>query len=144
MMATNSELKNIEETLPDNDPMLSRAIVNSNNATTTTTTAGPDAPNPVNGSLSPNYLVFETYGLSNGKASLSNSITDFTAYNSYIHHLTVGGGGGAGDIARTLGAAGINNVSAPAGGGTRVNVMSNIVLASNRFEVYNRSFRNYS
>jgi hypothetical protein len=138
-MVTASESNNVEETYADSSTELMRPMSSGIIGLTNGLTYSPLESN--RSSVAPNYLNFPSAGISNGYLSAISGITDFTAYNSYIHHLTVGGGGGAGNIARTLGAAGINNVSAPAGGGTRVDVMSNIVLASNRFEIYGRQFR---
>lgn len=131
-MVTASEQKNVEETYADNSTQLMRPMSSGIIGLTNGLVYAPSESNT--SPVAPNYLNFPTVGISNGYLSAISGITDFTAYNSYIHHLTVGGGAG-------LGGAGISNFSPSAGGGTRVNVMDNIVLASNRFEIYSRQFR---
>jgi hypothetical protein len=89
-----------------------------------------------NGLLRQQGLDFvETTYLSNGRSSLQNSITDFLAYNPYIHHQNLTGS--TGGLLADIGSLG--NVAPQA---TTINVMQNIVLASNRFELYNRTYRN--
>lgn len=140
-MVTASESNNVEETYADSSTELMRPMSSGIIGLTNGLTYSPLESN--RSSVAPNYLNFPSAGISNGYLSAISGITDFTAYNSYIHHVTVGGvGGGAGDIAGALGGAGISNFSAPADGqGTRINVMRSIVLASNRFEIYSRQFR---
>ena len=136
-MATVSEQKNPEENYADESAQLRRplssGIIGLTNGLTYTPLEANRSP------VAPNQLTFETIGMSNGLASKINGINDFLAYNSYIHHQTVGGGG-AENIAGTLSRAGINNFSAP-GGGTRIDVMGTLVVASKRFEIYSRQFR---
>ena len=136
-MATVSEQKNPEENYLDNSIELRRplssGIIGLTNGLTYTPLEANRSP------VAPNQLTFETIGMSNGLASKINGINDFLAYNSYIHHKTVGGGG-VENIAGALGGAGINNFSAP-GGGTRIDVMGTLVVASKRFEIYSRQFR---
>ena len=139
-MATVSEQKNPEENYLDNSIELRRplssGIIGLTNGLTYTASEANRSP------VAPNQLTFETIGMSNGLASKINGINDFLAYNSYIHHQTVGGGGGAEGIAGALGGVGINNFSAaPGDGGTRIDVMGTLVVASKRFEIYSRQFR---
>lgn len=140
-MATTSEAKNVEENYPDNSIQLRRPLSSGIIGLTNGLTYTPLETN--RSSLVPNQLTFATTGVSNGLSSKINGINDFLAYNSYIHHQTVGGAGaGTGGIARALGGAGINNFSAaPGNGGTRINVMTTLVAASQRFEIYSRQFR---
>jgi hypothetical protein len=138
-MVTTSEQANIEETYADNSIQLMRPMSSGIIGLTNGLTYSPLESN--RSSIAPNYLNFPSAGISNGYLSAISGITDFTAYNSYIHHITVSNNG-AGNIAGALGNAGISNFSAPADGqGTRINVMRSIVLASNRFEIYGRQFR---
>jgi hypothetical protein len=138
-MVTISEQKNVEETYADDSIQLRRLMSSGIIGLTNGLTYTPSESNT--SSVTPNYLNFPTAGISNGNSSAFYGITNFTAYNPYIHHITVGGDGGAGNIAGALGGAGISNFSPSAGDVTRVNVMDNIVLASNRFEIYSRQFR---
>lgn len=137
-MSTNTENLNLEETLPNNNraisPLLSSGIItNSNGIADTATISQVYAPNNNNTSLvAQNGLVFNgNSDLSNGLSSLltaaASGITDFTAYNAYIHYDSLGGGGG------------FLSSSAPA---RKINIMNNIVLASQRFEIYSRQYRN--
>jgi hypothetical protein len=135
-MVTISEQKNVEETYADDSIQLRRPMSSGIIGLTNGLTYTPSESNT--SSVTPNYLNFPSAGISNGYLSAINGITDFTAYNSYIHHVTVGG---AGNVDGALRGAGISNFSGSSGGGTRINVMSNIVLASNRFEIYGRQFR---
>jgi len=137
-MVTASESNNVEETYADSSTELMRPISSGIIGLTNGLTYSPLESNK--SSVAPNYLNFPSTGISNGYLSAISGITDFTAYNSYIHHITVGNNG-ADNIAGALGNAGISNFSAPAGAGTQINVMRNIVLASNRFEIYSRQFR---
>jgi hypothetical protein len=138
-MVTTSEQANVEETYDDSSIQLMRPMSSGIIGLTNGLTYSPLESN--RSSVAPNYLNFPTVGISNGYLSAISGITDFTAYNSYIHHITVSNNG-AGNIAGALGGAGISNFSAPADGqGTRINVMRSIVLASNRFEIYSRQFR---
>lgn len=84
--------------------------------------------------LAPNGLVFSTTGVSNGYASTVKGITDFTAYNDYIHYAPVTGGG----VISALQDAGITNVVSPS---FRFNVFSKLVKANFRFEIYSRQYR---
>lgn len=136
-MATISENRNTEETLPDESPALRRVLSSGIIGLTNGITYNPSEANK--SPLAPNYLSFPTTGVSNGLASKINGINDFTAYNPYIHHMIVGDLG-AGSIETTLNGAGINNFSSSSAG-TQINIMNNIVLASNRFELYSRQFR---
>jgi hypothetical protein len=135
-MATRSEEANIEENYLDNSAELRRplssGIIGLTNGLTYTASEANRSP------VAPNQLTFDTIGMSNGLASKINGINDFVAYNSYIHYASLGGG--AESIAGALGGAGINNFSAP-GGGTRIDVMGTLVVASKRFEIYSRQFR---
>jgi len=129
-MVTNSELRNVEENYADDSPQLRRVLSSG--------VIGTINNNPYNGSessrnpVAPDYLRFTTRGLSNGLDSKIAGIEDFTAYNPYIHHTTVGA------ISSALAGVGINNVD---GGAVTFNVMDNLVLASNRFEIYSRQYR---
>jgi hypothetical protein len=134
-MVTASEQNNPEENYLDNSVQLRRplssGIIGLTNGLTYTPLEANRSP------VAPNQLTFDTIGMSNGLASKINGINDFVAYNSYIHYAPLGGG--AESIAGTLSRAGINNFSA--GGGTRIDVMGTLVVASKRFEIYSRQFR---
>jgi len=110
---TSSESLNTEETLADNNVALRRPMSSGIIGLTKDITYTPNAANV--SPLAPNNLVFATTGISNGyQSSLDTSgITNFTAYNDYIHNE----------------------------GFRRKNVMGTLVLASQRFEVYSRQFR---
>lgn len=139
-MVTTSEAANPEENYADESAQLRRPLSSGIIGLTDGLTYVPSEAN--RSSLAPNQLIFETIGVSNGLSSKINGINDFMAYNSYIHHATVGGVVGAEGIAGALGGAGINNFSAaPGGGGTRIDVMYTLVVASKRFEIYSRQFR---
>lgn len=67
--------------------------------------------------LSPTYLIFDkATGLSNGYSTMVSGITDFTAYNDYIHYT-------------------------PIGGLVRINVYNSLIKATSRFEIYSRQYR---
>ena len=127
-MSTISENNNLEEKLPNDDraisPLLSSGIItNSNNIPDSVIISQVYRPSNTNTSpLSPVGLAFtENSDLSNGLSSrltaASSGITDFIAYNPYIHYDSTGG-------VKTI------------------NIMNNIVLASQRFEIYSREYRN--
>lgn len=132
-MVTNSELRNIEENYTDDSPQLRRVLSSGiiglvNN----TPYAGSDSSrNPV----APDYLRFAATGLSNALDSKIAGIEDFVEYNPYIHNTPVRG---TDSISSALSNAGINNLSDSL---TVINIMQNLVLASARFEIYNRQYR---
>ncbi len=133
-MPTDSENinNNPSEGLDANDSRISPQLTNDMRGVTygltydAVSVARPPSP------IAPNGLTFETVGISNGYASRVNGITDFTAYNDYIHYAPIGLGG-------VLAGAGINNVNG--GGSTRFNVYDSLVRASFRFEIYSRQYR---
>ncbi len=133
-MPTDSENtnNNPSEALNANDDQLSPQLTNDVRGVTygltydAVSVARPPSP------IAPNGLIFETAGISNGYASRVNGITDFTAYNDYIHYTPIGLGG-------VLSSAGVNNVNG--GGSARFNVYNSLVRASFRFEIYNRQYR---
>ena len=131
MGQTVSESRNAEETYADNSVQLRREMSSGIIGLTNGIVYIPleSNINPV----APSGLIFPTIGVSSGYLSATSGITDFTAYNPYIHHVSVGAGvGGA------LNNAGISNVGSSL---TTVNVMNSIVLSSIRFEIYSRKFR---
>jgi hypothetical protein len=136
-MPTGSENTNINpsELVPAGDRKISRQLVDNISGVThgyiydSASTTRPQSP------LAPNGLIFATTGISNGYASTVSGITNFTAYNDYIHYAPVGAGGSLGGA---LTGAGITNVASPA---TRFNVFPNLVRANFRFEIYTRQYR---
>lgn len=132
---TESEDKNAEERLADSDPMLRREL-SSPSGIIGLTNGIVYTPSQANVSpLTPNGFVFPTVGMSNGYSSSLNAsgITDFTAYNPYIHHVAVGAG-----VTSALNNAGIYNAGTSL---TKVEIMNSLVLSSQRFEIYSREFR---
>jgi hypothetical protein len=84
--------------------------------------------------VAPNGLVFnKNENLSNGFASLSRSINDFNVFNSYIHYA------GSNTINQALSSFGVNVLTNDP---KRINVYSKLIFSQNRFEIYNRNFRN--
>ena len=134
-MVTVSEQNNPEENYDDNSVQLRRplssGIIGLTNGLTYTPSEANRSP------VAPNQLTFDTIGMSNGLASQINGITDFVAYNPYIHHHTVGNASAG--ISEVLNNAGIGNFDSSTS--TQINVMSNLVIASQRFEIYSRQFR---
>jgi hypothetical protein len=112
-MPTNAETNNNpSEFLPSNSRAISKPITDNVSGLTYGLTYTPNASN--RSALSPTNLVFDQgTGISNGYASRVNGITDFTAYNQYIHHSQ----------------------------GFRYNVFPNLIKANFRFEIYSRQYR---
>jgi hypothetical protein len=118
-MGTGSEDKNAEEKLASTHPLLSRETVKNVVGLPAATvypvddgsfTARQNAEN--NHYLRPNRLTFDQW-ISNAKAA--SGITNFTAYNDYIHPV--------GDTLKTW------------------NVYSNLQSAAIQWQVYSRSYR---
>jgi hypothetical protein len=115
-MPTKSENININpsELVPEGNREISRQLTDNISGVTygytydSVSVTRPPSP------LTPNGLIFATTGISNGYASTISGITDFTAYNDYIHYGP-----------------------APA----RFNVFNNLVKANFRFEIYTRQYR---
>jgi hypothetical protein len=104
---TSSEKKNLSEFVSNISTELTSGIIGLTNGLSYN-------PSELNTNvIAPTRLTFNALGVSNGLQSALDGITDFTAYNPYIHHQ--------------------NNVT--------VNVMQNLVVASNRFEIYSRQYR---
>lgn len=135
-MATTSERANTEEYLPINHPAISGVLSSGIIGLTNGLTYNPSESN--RSPLTPDYLSFAAEGLSNGLSAGISGIYDFTTYNPYIHHVAVSDTG-LGAIGSALNNAGIGNFSSSSS--TTVNVMANIVFASNRYEIYSRQFR---
>lgn len=118
-MSTGSENKNTEETLDSGHPLMSRHLVKNITGLPATIiypvddasfTARQNREN--NNYLRPSGLKFDIY-ISNAKAA--SGITDFTAYNNYIHPV--------GESLKTW------------------NVYSNLLKAAVQWEVYSRIYR---
>lgn len=105
---------NPSENFADNDRRISPPITSQIRGSTFGIDYNPVEP-PIS-IFAPNGLIFTTDGLSNGYYVGVNGITDFTAYNDYIHY----------DTSFAV---------------TRGNVYSNLVRASFRFEIYSRQYR---
>lgn len=121
-MPTSSENQNNNpsEFLPDNDPQISKPLTNPVRGVTYGLTY---TPNEANRSIiSPTNLEFDqtnpTRVLSNGYQSRVNGITDFRAYNDYIHYATP-----------------------QLGPSRRINVYNTLVKANFRFEMYSSQYR---
>lgn len=116
-MASESENQNVNpsEFINEGDPALIPPLTNDVSGLTYGLTY---TPNENNRSLfSPTNFIFDqTSGLSNGYKSRVSGITDFTAYNDYIHYL-------------------------PVGMGLSFNVYRTLVKATTRFEIYSRQYR---
>jgi hypothetical protein len=134
-MVTVSEQKNPEEDYADDSLQLRRplssGIIGLTDGLTYTSSEANRSP------VAPNQLTFDTIGMSNGLSSKINGITDFVAYNPYIHHHTVGNASAG--ISEALNNAGIGNFNSSTS--TQINVMNTLVVASKRFEIYSRQFR---
>lgn len=117
-MPTESERNNNpSEFLPPDDRSLSPPITNNISGLTYGLTYNPNE--SIRSPLSPTNFVFDQCaGLSNGYYSTVNGITDFTAYNDYIHY--------AGGLPKTP---------------TKFNVFNNLIKATQRFEIYSRKYR---
>lgn len=120
-MPTDAENNNNpSEFLQSSAREISKPITNNVFGLTYGLTYSPNASN--RSALSPTNLVFDQgTGISNGYVSRVNGITDFTAYNPYIHHAPIGSTG--------------------PGQMTSINVMGALVLANFRFEIYSRQYR---
>ena len=115
---------NPSEFLPSGDPKISKPITNPVRGVTYGLTY---TPNEANRSvLSPTNLEFDqttpTRILSNGYQSRVNGITDFTAYNDYIHYAP-------------------RTPQLPNATPNRFNVYTQLVRANFRFEIYKRQYR---
>ena len=110
---TKSEAQGVvpSEYLADTDTALRTQLTSGVIGLTNGLTYNPNSSN--RSPVAPNGLVFNTVGVSNGLSSRFNGITDFTAYNPYIHYYNT----------------------------TKINIMPNLVLASARFEIYSRQYR---
>lgn len=115
-MATKSEIdNNPSEFLPDTDRSISPPITNNVSGVTYGISYIPNESN--RSPLSPTNLTFDqAQGISNGYSSRVNGITDFTAYNDYIHY-------GSGATAK------------------RFNAFAALRRANQRFEIYSRQYR---
>jgi hypothetical protein len=140
-MPTNSEdiINNPSENLPDNDRRISPQLTSDLRGVTYGLTYDRNSITRPASPLAPTGLIFSTTGVSNGYASRVDGITDFNAYNDYIHYSSVGDIGG-GAIGSALGSAGITNVSTGASG-PRFNVYNSLKKATIRFEMYSREYR---
>lgn len=113
---------NPSEFLPSGDPKISKPLTNPVVGVTYGLTYTPDEAN--RSALSPTNLEFDqttpTRILSNGYQSRVSGITDFTAYNDYIHYVPP---------------------TPPSITPTRVNVYNQLVRANFRFEIYKKQYR---
>lgn len=116
-MPTASETgNNPSEFLPPNDRSLFPPITNNISGLTYGIKYMPNNDN--RSPLSPTNLIFDQcQGLSNGYPSIVNGITDFTAYNDYIHYA--------------------DGLKTP----KKFNVFNNLIKANERFEIYSRQYR---
>lgn len=131
--STNSENNNPSEFLAENNVGLRRILTSGIIGLTNGMAYNPSESN--RSPLAPTGLQFATTGVSNGYLMGVSGITDFVAYNPYIHHYAVSAGGA---ISSALNNAGVRNVGSSI---TTVNVMPNLVMATQRFQIYTRRFR---
>jgi hypothetical protein len=128
-MPTNSEdiINNPSENLPDNNRFLSPQLTSDLRGVTYGLTYDKNNNIREPSSLAPTGLIFNpipTYqssdgsGISNGYASRVSGITDFKAYNNYVHYK-----------------------STTTGPGPQFNVYNALKKATLRFEIYSREYR---
>lgn len=128
-MPTNSEniVNNPSENLSDNDKFLSPQLTNDLRGVTYGLTYNKNSNTRQPSSLAPNGLIFNPIpmyqssdgsGISNGYASRVSGITDFNAYNNYIHYKPT-----------------------TTGAGPQFNVYNALKKATFRFEIYSREYR---
>jgi hypothetical protein len=132
MGKTDSESKNIEETYADNSVQLRRPMSSGIIGVTDGLIYLPSEFN--SSSVAPTGLIFSTTGVSSGLFSSirASGITNFTAYNPYIHYSPLGGLNST--MLEAANNAGVSST-------IRINVMETLVFASQRYEIYSRKFR---
>ena len=120
-MPTNSEdvTNNPSENLSDNDSRISPQLTSDLKGVTYGLTYDRNSNTRPASSLAPTGLTFATTGVSNGYASRVNGITDFNAYNNYIHYKST-----------------VPNMAGP-----QFNVYNALKKATLRFEIYSREYR---